>query len=305
MNETSAEIQAGISRRPLKERTRVKLREIKAFSEAPNTEAELLEEALGISFGETKPAKIILDWPNILRIVFREKGLARKILQLSSYIKDTRETLGKYFPGYNTICLYPGLSESEQILYSLHENMEAWSMRQNPEFPVNSYAEICDLLKGKGMTKEEFSKEAERLVLLDITREGLAEWGAIQTGLRTSRLDDREFVRRHNRLSDTEFVQTSLSMVDLALLDFELAHEFYQQKDTKPKSIAFSLLASDLLEVSRYPAGYAAVASLMKRHEEADLSTSEALCKIATNPLTSFLELKAEIDEFLESGRAE
>ncbi len=249
----------------------------------PNTEADLLEQLLGIKF-QAKPTKIPLTQENRTRLalfyaVFRIRHgeLCKK--------QNKQPTLAEYFSSTNTFFYWPTDEDSARFL-SFHENTHAYRNQHNPSLQVMMEATdaMGEAVRDKAVTGniEPLRHVVEQRTTIKCLDEGLANWCAAEAEIR--RLLPEGFIDLHRRVGNQYHQKLRFGVPDLHS-QVDLLEQYDQQ-------FVEQLRTLDTRNVSRGPevraapyyAGYHFVDEAMTSLNHKGLSIQESLDMLIDHP---------------------
>ncbi len=214
---------------------RQKQKTIENIRALPNDEAKLLEDTLGISFGEVKPKKIKMDIKTASHLTvdaFKRTGFRGGLANTAALIMSYNHAIASYRPALDAVMVYRtppgGVSSSEEDRRStLHEDIHAWQFRINEHYLNEPLEKLNRLFDSKGLVDGEFNLEnaqaiVEEFLLSKIFTEGMSEFGSIYTGIKSDKITDKKtYLMRHEGRCGYEAVTSYNDDPEWSIFDFD------------------------------------------------------------------------------------
>lgn len=249
------------------------------FKFEPNPATDDIEEALGIKF-PVKPRRMLASQRNRRALVANAFSPSR-LDELFFYGLPAEDEVC-YLTPYNIV-----LSEGESSFGTYHENTHALVHFINPSIyrVINLYDIFLDTVR-YGVVKPE-AAALETTLVVKCFDEGVADWGAITTGVRMQGQKMTEALSCHN-LHLTEITKQHSTIDEGLSILLQLTRETPNAKDR----LDVFANTCDMLDDAYYPVGYYFTFEAMKMLVRLGLSTPQALTLLVKNPPTTIQQLK-------------
>lgn len=250
------------------------------FSYSPNTEALDLENHLGIKFSEI-PLRVDMNFRN--RMVLFTHFLTPPITTSNSKLHLVFAALsgnwrGIYIPGLD---IY--FAQDDSPFVGHHENMHGYVDTVDPDLEKRRLGLLVNqVIQGLGR-KAPKADNGEDVTILKCFDEGVAQWGAVRTGLKMGGSQAEEASSMHNLMMVGERIPGSLLIdKDYVFTQFQLIQE----------SLGGLKGLSSKAETATYITGYYFMTRAMGVLSRRSLSIPQAIDLLIKNPPENFEELK-------------
>lgn len=294
-----------------------KQNKLEGFELLPNDSAQLLEDTVGISFGETKPIKVKMDTKLALKLAAeaqKTKGIMWAFTRLVSIARDRSRTGAEYYPEMDVlVVVQPQLlgekhQQEEERRMEMHENMHAWQLRINEEYMLAPQQDIAALIKNleKDQSPENYQKViaiVEKYMLSKILTEGMCDFASIYTGLTSETVKDKgPYLVRHLEQTDPDADPSTIFDNDWSFYDFNETQyvtevrALYAARD----ALVAAITSGNVIEVLRvqketfslwYDLGYKLLQIVVESGVESGMTVADSLKRVMERPFERFDQL--------------
>ncbi|MBN1162878.1 hypothetical protein JXA34_04015 [Patescibacteria group bacterium] len=278
--------------------------------ERPNEGALVLEQTLGLSFGDEKPREVVVNKRGAVLLALTQ---SQRHLLGPNLLRTMTGGAGAYVPELDLVIINEAVSGS--ISASLHENAHAWTSRQEGKLneALSEHRRLKHLLQMDEDT-EELSVNTGAAYMC--VQEGMADWIRINARRRIDTGPEEEN-REHRKYAKWDMLKLLTSNPDKqpewsweipegrveqnARESYEVIKRGLEEAQEMAQRGSVQALQGFLGYIQRcqpflYPLGYTYVHMYMEKAAEQGINIEEALKAIIQNPPETLEEIIEYID---------